>query len=114
MPMIISKNKVICKKKKILTSIPAKAAGLMFRKKITDTGYVFVFEKKQKIDIHMFFVFFPIDVLFLDKDKKVIELTENLKPFRLYFSKKESNYLIELPSGKIKNYKIKVGDKIGF
>ena len=38
----------------------------------------------------MFFVFFPIDVLFLDKNKKVVELKENFKPFSIYFPKNKA------------------------
>ena len=48
--------------------------------------------------LHMFFVFFPIDVLFLDKDKKIIEIKRNFKPFSFYKSKEKAMYVVEITS----------------
>jgi uncharacterized protein len=107
-----TKNQVICKDKKILTSIISKAIGLMFHKKITDTGYIFVFDVPRRIDLHMFFVFFQIDLLFLDKEKKVIEIKERFIPFSIYYSKEKAWYVIELAQGCAKDTKI--GDIIEF
>lgn len=109
-----TKKTLICTKTKILTSILEKATGLMFHKKIIDIGYVFVFNRPMRIDLHMFFVFFPIDLLFLDKDKKVIEIKEGFKPFTLYYSKKKAYYVVELPNGKVKESKTNIMDKIIF
>jgi uncharacterized protein len=112
--MILNKtrNKIICKDKKILKSILSKAVGLMFHKKITDIGYIFVFEKEMRIDLHMFFVFFPIDLLFLDKEKRVIEIKRDFKPFCIYYSKEKAGYVIELPAGSTKD--IVVGNILEF
>lgn len=109
-----SKNSRLAKNKRILTTIFAKAKGLMFSRKINDTGYIFVFSKPRKIDLHMFFVFFPIDVLFLDENKKVIEIKEHFKPFTFYISKNKAKYIIELPHKAIKNSKTKLKDFIEF
>jgi uncharacterized protein len=109
-----TRNKVICKNKKMLLSLLAKATGLMFSKPIKDTGYVFVFDTPRNIDLHMFFVFFPIDVLFLDSKKKVVEMKENFRPFTLYSSGTTASYFIELPCGKIEETKTKIGDFIQF
>ena len=109
-----TKNFVLAKNKKILFSVFSKAKGLMFSKKLTDTGYIFIFSKPRKIDLHMFFVFFPIDVLFLDENKKVIEIKEHFKPFTFYISKNEAKYVVELPQETIKNSKTKLKDFIEF
>ena len=62
----------------------------------------------------MFFVFYPIDVLFLNKNKIVVEMKENFKPFTFYTPKNKALYIIELPRGSIKNSKTKIKDKIEF
>ena len=62
----------------------------------------------------MFFVFYPIDVLFLDKNKIVADKKENFKPFAFYKSKKKAMYAIELPNETIKKTKTEIGDKIEF
>jgi uncharacterized membrane protein (UPF0127 family) len=116
MHMIRNKTRktVICRKKEIFSSILAKAKGLMFSAQIKDTGYIFPFSTPRRIDLHMFFVFFPIDLLFLDEHKKVIEIKEGFMPFTLYCSKKKANYLIELPAGIIKESATRIGDELFF
>ncbi len=66
--------------------------GLMFsRKKIL----VFDFKKKINALIHMFFVFYPIYAIALDKKKKVID-AKLLYPFISFFNFR-GNYLVEIP-----------------
>jgi uncharacterized protein len=109
-----TRKKVICTNKRTLSTIFEKATGLMFSKPIKDIGYVFVFDMPRRIDLHMFFVFFPIDVLFLDAGKKVLEIKEDFRPFSVYYSEKKASYVIELPSGKIKDTETKPGDILSF
>jgi len=60
----------------------------------------------------MLFVFYPIDVLFLDKNKIVVEIKENFMPFAFYTPKNKAQYVTELPKGTIKKSKTEIGDKI--
>ena len=62
----------------------------------------------------MFFVFYPIDVLFLDKNKIVVDIKENFKPFTFYTSKSKSVYVIELPKNSVSESKTRISDKIKF
>ena len=71
----------------------SKAKGLMFSRK---NNIMLVFDKEQYISLHTWFVFFPIDLIFMDKNRDVIEIKENLKPFRFYRSKKKAKYVIEI------------------
>jgi uncharacterized membrane protein (UPF0127 family) len=62
--------------------------------------------------IHMFFMKFPIDVIFCDQQDKVVGLCSNIKPFYLspvYF---KASYAIELPTGTITASKTQIGDQI--
>jgi len=86
----------------------------MFSRKISDTGYFFVFGKPARIDLHMFFVFFPIDIIFLDKTKKVIETKKNFKPFTFYFSKHKAKFVIELPQNTISKSNTELNDILEF
>lgn len=87
-----------------------KALGLMFRSKKPDFGLVFVFNRELRADLHMLFVFFPIDVLFLDKNKKVVDIKKNFKPFGYCAPKAKAMFVVEMPVGLLKN--TVVGDKI--
>ena len=108
----ITKKVMVGKNAKACKSIFSKAMGLMFSKK--PKTLVFIFKKEKIIPLHMLFVFFPIDILFLDKDKEIVEIKESLKPFSFYTPKKKAMYIIELPEGAIKETKTGVGDRIGF
>ena len=112
--LIENKKKVLLTKKVVHhKNIFSKGTGLMFHKKIVDEAHIFHFKKPQKISLTMFFVFFPIDVIFL-KENKVIEVKENFKPFTNYKSYAEADVFIELPKGFIDKKKIVTGTKIIF
>ncbi|MCX8147015.1 MAG: DUF192 domain-containing protein [Candidatus Woesearchaeota archaeon] len=112
--MIINKTKrrIIVNKHKIVKSIFLKVKGLMFTRKNADFGLIFEFKSEKTRPLHMFFVFYTIDVIFLDSKKRVAEIKRNLKPFSVYTPKNRSKYIIELPKGKAKYCNI--GDIIKF
>jgi len=89
-----------------------KMKGLMFEDP-SRFDYALVFklprESIANSTIHMLFVFFPIDVVYLNKGKKVVDIVKNLPPFSLgYVPKKPSKFFVELPVGKSKG--IAIGD----
>lgn len=106
-----TKKTVLVKRFKFCKSEFSKIMGLMFTRRMKQ-ALVFVFKKESIQHIHMFFVWYPIDVLWLDKNKKVVQLKENLQPFRIILAKKPAKYIIELEYGKIKRSKTEVYDQI--
>lgn len=109
----ITKNKIISKEKKFRMNFFSKSVGLMFSKK-DFIPLIFVFEKEKIVPLHMLFVFFQIDVLFLNSEKRVVEIKENFKPFTFYAPKNKAKYIMELPINCIKRNKIRINDKIEF
>ncbi len=109
----LTRNIIISSNAKICGSIFSKFVGLMFSRK-SGRALIFAFKKENKISLHMLFVFYSIDVLFLDKNKKVADIKENFRPFTLYTSRIKSKYAVELPNRTIKKTKTKIGDRIGF
>jgi len=110
--MIKQGSRILAKKKRFAKNIFSQALGLMFSTKKEDEGLIFVFRNEQKIGLHMFFVFYSIDILVLDKKKKVVEIKRNFKPFTFYSPKHHGKYLLELPLGKARGIKLK--QKISF
>ncbi|HPM86176.1 MAG: DUF192 domain-containing protein [Candidatus ainarchaeum sp.] len=111
--MLKVENKTIIKKVLFARTTLERTKGLMFEdKKKFDYALVFEFpvESKVRSSLHMIFVFFPIDVLFLNKNKVVVDKT-TLNPFTPnYTPKKASKYVIEMPKGKARG--IKLGQKV--
>jgi uncharacterized membrane protein (UPF0127 family) len=112
--VIRDKKRVICNKIVFRKSFIKKAIGLQFHRKIHDEAHIFIFDRKKKIALTMWLVFFPIDVLFLDDKKKIVEIKEDFRPFTNYFPKKESCFVIELPSGMINKHKLKINEVMFF
>ena len=88
-----TKNKVLSEKEIICRSTISQMRGLMFRKK---QNLIMEFSREKKVSLHMFFVFYPIDVLILDKNKMIVEIKKNFRPFTFWSSEKKGMYAVEL------------------
>ncbi|WP_424244476.1 hypothetical protein Dip510_001725 [Elusimicrobium posterum] len=63
--------------------------------------------------IHMFFMRFAIDAVFISKEGKVMRIYENFKPWRMTMVIPGAYSVLELPAGTVKNM-VKQGDIIKF
>jgi uncharacterized protein len=115
MPVKNATRKTILASKVVMCDTESsRALGLMFHSKITDAAFILAFPKEQHVALHMFFVFFPIDVAFIDEKKNVVEIKENFEPFTQYSARKHAKYAVELPNETIAKTKTAVGDRIEF
>ena len=90
--VIISEQEIYCK------SLWSQARGLMFR---TKKNLIMEFPSERKVSLHNFFVFYPIHVLVLDENKKIVEIKKNFKPFTFWGSSVKGKYVVEI--GRIKS-----------
>ena len=74
------------------------------------TGQALVITHCQSI--HMFFMKFPIDVIFCDRQNKVVGLCVDIKPFCLSPIFFKASYAIELPQGVIAASQTQLEDEI--
>ncbi|SDQ58208.1 DUF192 domain-containing protein [Natronobacterium texcoconense] len=78
-------------------SMLSQVRGLMFRRSFPDgSALVFRFDGATSRDVHMLFVFFPIDVVWV-VDREVTRV-ERLQPWR-GFARAEADTIVELPAG---------------
>ena len=73
----------------------SKFRGLMFSRK---KNLVLVLKKESKFNaiIHMFFVFYSIDVYWLDQDKNIVDFRRKLLPFTIAIPKGKAKYIVEI------------------
>jgi len=90
---------------RICSSSISKIIGLMFSRKRT---ILLKFKQNQKISLHNFFVFFSLNLYFLDRRNKVIEIKKRFLPFTFYTSKKQAVSVVESPF----DLKLKIGQRI--
>lgn len=111
---IINNGKLIADKIKFYDDIFSKTKGLMFSKPLKKREALILVANKEGIlntTIHMFFVFFPVDVVWLNSKKEVIDIRYNVKMFTPFIKpRKPARYVLELSRG-IGNF-FKIGDKV--
>jgi uncharacterized membrane protein (UPF0127 family) len=87
----------------------------MFRRTLDpDEAFVFVHKRESiaETTIHMFFVFFPIAVLWLDAENRVVDAIE-AKPFRPYYAPKQAAQIFVEGVPALLS-RAKIGDRLAF
>ena len=87
----------------------ARLRGLLGRQEFP-AGQGLLFEKTNSI--HTFFMNFPIDVVFLDRNMVICSAASELKPWRLLPPVWRASYCLELPSGTLKQSDTRKGDQL--
>jgi uncharacterized membrane protein (UPF0127 family) len=62
--------------------------------------------------IHTMFMAFPIDVLYVDAEHRIVDIDIDLKPWRLSLPRHRSHYVVELPAGTVLQTGTVVGDRL--
>jgi uncharacterized protein len=113
---LINKSKGIdLGKLDLADSFLSRFMGLMFRKN-PEKGLILKLpssRSRRGSAIHMFFMRFPLDIIFLDADKKIVDMV-SIKPWKTYTPKAPSKYVIELEEDSINKYKLEIGDEMDF
>ena len=106
-------GKIIAGEVELADSFWRRFRGLMFRRRFpSGKALFFKFNKPGRHGVRMYFVRFPIDLVYLDSSFKVVEVRARLKPWRMYWLKAVAKYLIELPAGVVTRVQIRIGHKI--
>jgi uncharacterized membrane protein (UPF0127 family) len=96
-------------------SFSSRFRGLMLKKSLKK-GMVLKIPKgrgKMGSAIHMFFMRIPLDVIFLNNEKTVLDQV-TLKPWQTYTPKKAARYVVELKQGNLISSETEIGDILDF
>jgi uncharacterized membrane protein (UPF0127 family) len=97
-----------------------KLLGLMFRDEIlSDQGMLFVYEEKGYHSFWMKNVSFPIDIIWLDEEKRIIHIIQSVPPCLAedcpsYRPEKPAQYVLELKAGKVTEEGLELYDRLDF
>lgn len=84
----------------------------------SDRGLIFVFDSDSKWPIWMKDMNYPIDIVWLDSDKKVVYIVTNAPPDsypdQTFTPSKDARYVIELKAGTVSQKAIKVNGQAVF
>jgi uncharacterized membrane protein (UPF0127 family) len=101
-------NEVILDEVRIAATFLARFRGLMGTPSIPENAGLII---KPCNSVHCFFMKFPIDVIFLDKEDRVVHIAESMKPGSISPIVKGAKYVIEA-NADILSDSIQTGDKI--
>jgi uncharacterized membrane protein (UPF0127 family) len=62
--------------------------------------------------VHTFAMRFPIDAIYLDQERLVIHIEEELKPWRMAAIRVRATSVLELPTGTVRESQTAVGDQV--
>lgn len=111
-----SRKKGIIENVRFARSFWGRFRGLMFERRAAfDYALVFELPRESKAGaaIHMLFVFFPIDVVYLNSKRRVVDVARMVRPFwGKSMPKKAAKYIVELPAGKARD--LGEGDEVAW
>jgi uncharacterized membrane protein (UPF0127 family) len=90
----------------VATSSKARRRGLLRR-----DGYEGALVLRPCRSVHTFFMRFPIDVAFCDRDG-VVRRTSSLRPWRLSPVVRRSAFAVEAEAGAFERWRLRVGDRL--
>lgn len=91
--------------------------GLMSKKTLPDSqGMFFIFNKEYNHAIWMMNMSFPIDIIWISKDLKIVDIVEGALPCRIncpvYAPDEKALYVLEVNSGFVARNKLRTGDSV--
>lgn len=108
---VLKGKRILYKECKVLKSILSQSIGLMFSRQKENFCLIFDFARPINVSMHMFFVFYPIDVIFLCEGR-IVEWIKDFRPFQTYKSEEKADMMLEVPKGSIRQHRLKQGDRL--
>ena len=93
----------------------ARTRGLMWRKSLADgKGMLFIFKEQSPLSFWMRNTLIPLDMLFIDKDLKVVGIVERAEPKTLSSrgTGQPSQFVLEVPGGWCAKLGVKAGSAV--
>ena len=117
-PLTLPSGKVL--QAEVMVSDEDRAMGLMFRPSLPlDRGMIFVFEAPDFHGIWMKNCKFPIDIVWLDEERRVVHVAEAVPPCKaepcpVYNPMRRASYVVELNAGQARREGAVVGSAVRF
>ena len=105
MRLVREDGSVVCERCVVADNAWTRMKGLLGRKGLDDGEGLLI---KPAGSIHMFFMRFPIDAVFLDRELRVVKIVPDLKPWRMAAARGAKNVL-EIGAGEAARRRLEVG-----
>ena len=102
----------------LATTPDVRARGLMFREHLdADKGMLFIFDEEKVSPFWMKNTYIPLDIIWLDKNRKVVFISKNTQPWTqepgpAINPRKKAKYVLEICGGTADKIGLAVGDEV--
>lgn len=108
-------GQVLARRPRLCASFWSRGRGLMFQRRLAPDEALLFDEGRASIvgsSIHMLFVFFPIAVIWLDAERRVVDM-QLARPFRPYYAPiRPARYFIEGAPALLSQ--VRIGDQLAW
>lgn len=108
-PSVLLHGQPVVRELEVADTMISRMVGLLGRDGIEPGGGLWITPCSS---IHMLFMRFPIDVVFLDRDHQVVRVHEDVRPWRFARGGKHAHSVLELPQGTIAFHNVRVGERL--
>ena len=99
---------IVCERCVLADTALARMRGLLGRRELPSGEGILL---KPASSVHMAFMRFPIDAVFLDHEMRVVKVASDLKPWRAAGSR-GAKAVLEIPAGEAGRRGLSVGDRL--
>jgi len=103
----------------ITDTLIKRTKGLMFKKTLPENeGMLFIFDNEGYHSFWMMNMSFPIDIIWIDEEMKVVDIVKNAQPCKLscstYRPKEKAIYVLEVNANFTQKHGVKIGSSLQF
>src|SRR5437764_1524259 len=104
----LERGPVVCERSAMAVNVWTRTKGLLGRSRLDDDEGLWI---QPTNSIHMFFMRFPIDVVYANAEGRVLKLVSGIRPWRVSACR-GAKVALELPVGAIARSGVRVGDHL--
>lgn len=105
----LTRGTTLVDKGEVANSHVKRAIGLLGRSSLPPGGGLLL---QPCQSIHTFFMRFPIDVVFVNGDGRIVHIVENMGPNKVSKINLKARYALEMPAGTVSATSTQIGDKL--
>ena len=99
---------IVCERCVLADTALTRMKGLLGRRELPSGEGILL---KPASSVHMAFMRFPIDAVFLDRELRVVKIADDLRPWRAAGSR-GAKAVLEIPAGEAGRRGVRVGDRL--
>ncbi len=107
----VTRNRLVANQVSVADTFLRSVIGLIGRKRLPEGHGLWI---PHCGSVHTFWMRFPIDVVFLNNERTVVHLVENMAPFRVSRHLGQARSILELPVKAIQSSRTELGDRLEF